>query len=70
MSEQSPRILVASDLCEANAICERFAPSVFLVEGDADQMKLLVERVPAELAGKVAKAIARCPRGALSLSED
>ena len=63
------RILVDADLCEANAVCMRKAPEVFLVD-DEGRLHVLHERPPAEVMDKVKQAVARCPRGALSLVED
>ena len=69
MSELTPRILVDRDLCEANGVCVDLAPRVFVIDEQTDELRLETDRVPPHLARKVNKAIARCPRGALSLSE-
>ena len=63
------KIQVDYDLCEANQVCMRLAPSVFRVDDD-DRLHLLVERpAPADLDA-VREALRRCPRGALSLAPE
>jgi ferredoxin len=63
------KIVVDRDRCEANLVCMRTAPDVFLVD-EADQLHLLVEEVGAENAARVERAVKLCPRGALSLAEE
>jgi ferredoxin len=63
------KIVVDRDLCEANALCMQHAPEVFLVD-DSDQLQILVEQPGEELRESVEEAVRRCPRGALSISDD
>jgi ferredoxin len=64
------RIVVDRDLCEANAVCVRTAPDMFVIESN-EKMKLLVEQPSSPEQIEKAKAAARrCPRGALKLVEE
>ena len=63
------RVAVDRDLCESNAVCMRLVPEVFEV-GDDDRLRIKQERPPAALRGRVAEAVRRCPKQALSLVED
>jgi ferredoxin len=63
------RVRVDYDLCEANAVCAGLVPQVFEVDDD-DNMFILVEDVPAELAAQVRHAVASCPKLALSLDDE
>jgi ferredoxin len=60
------KILVDRDLCEANAVCVRWAPDVFRMD-DENQMVIVNDRPGAELVEQVKNAAKRCPRGAISL---
>ena len=60
------KIEVNWDRCEANALCMRAAPAVFLVD-DADKMHVLCDDVPEEQKENVRRAAARCPKRALTL---
>jgi ferredoxin len=60
------KIVVDRDRCEANQVCMRTAPDVFLVDA-ADQLHVLVEEVGPEMAARVERAVKLCPRGALAL---
>jgi ferredoxin len=60
------KITVDPDLCEANAVCCGLAPEVFSLDDD-EQLQILIPEPPAELADRVAKAVSRCPRNALSI---
>jgi ferredoxin len=62
------RVRVDYDLCEGNAVCAGLVPQVFEVD-DQDNLFILAEEVPAELAGQVRHAVASCPKTALSLEE-
>lgn len=57
------------DLCESNALCEALAPAVFQLDDD-DYLQVLSEEVPADEEGNVRRAVAACPRAAISLTED
>ncbi len=63
------RIVVDYDLCEANGVCMKTAPEVFLV-GEDDRLRVLVPEPPEEQLEKVRAAVRRCPRRALSLIEE
>ena len=63
------RVRVDYDLCEANAVCAGLVPQVFEVDDD-ENMFILVEDVPAELAAQVRHAVASCPKLALSLDDE
>jgi ferredoxin len=63
------RVVVDRDLCESNAVCMRLVPEVFEV-GDDDRLHLKQERPPESMRARVAQAVRRCPKQALSLLED
>jgi ferredoxin len=63
------RIVVDRDLCEANGVCVKTAPDMFVI-GDDDTMRLLAERPSPEQMDKARAAVKRCPRRALKLVED
>ena len=63
------KIVVDWDRCEANGICMREAPEAVHLD-EADRLHVLVEEVTPELRAKVEKAVAGCPRAALSLAKD
>jgi ferredoxin len=63
------RVVVDYGLCEANAVCMKIAPEMFLVDA-RDKLHLLVQRPAPELLEKVEKAVRRCPKGALSLVDE
>ncbi len=56
------------ELCEANAVCVELCDEVFRVEED-DTLTLLTDIVPEHLLAHVKRAVERCPRQALSLSD-
>ena len=63
------KISVDFDLCESNAICMDIAPTVFEVRDD-DFLYVLNESPPEELWGKVREAADRCPKQAITLTDD
>ncbi|MBI5503917.1 MAG: ferredoxin [Deltaproteobacteria bacterium] len=63
------KVVVDYDLCEANAICMRIAPDIFKVD-DKDALHILQQHLPETARAKVAEAVRRCPRQALSIVED
>jgi ferredoxin len=63
------KVIVDSDLCEANQMCMRIAPAVFRVD-EADRLHILVESVEPELVDRVESAVRACPRQALRLLRD
>jgi ferredoxin len=58
------RIDVDFDICESNAVCMQFAPTVFEV-GDDDLLSVLTPDVAPEDEAAVAEAVRRCPRQAI-----
>ncbi len=64
------RIEIDPDLCEGNALCVKAAPEVFRLGEDSDIVELCTEAPPDELRARVEEAVRRCPRGALSLTQD
>jgi ferredoxin len=63
------RIKVDFDLCESNALCEAIAPDVFELDDD-DYLQLKTEETTPENIGDVKRAVAACPRAAISLEGD
>jgi len=57
------------DLCEANALCEAFAPDTFMVDDD-DNLQILDDNVTPENIEAIKQAVAACPKAALSLVEE
>ncbi len=62
------KVKVDYDLCEANAVCMKQAPEVFLVD-DEDNLQILDENPGPELREKVLNAVRLCPRQAISIEE-
>jgi ferredoxin len=63
------KIKVDYDLCESNALCEAMAPEVFEVD-DNDDLQLKTDETTDENLGNVERAVAACPRAAISLVAD
>jgi ferredoxin len=63
------RVEVDYDVCEANALCEGFAPDVFEVDDD-DNLQVADPTVTDENRARVQQAVASCPKSALKLVED
>lgn len=63
------RIAVDWDLCESNAVCMAVAPDVFEVRDD-DMLYVLQETPDDALRADVETAVARCPKQAISITED
>jgi ferredoxin len=63
------KIKVDFDLCESNAVCEALAPDVFELDDD-DFLQLNTDEVTPENEERVRRAVAACPRAAISLVED
>jgi ferredoxin len=63
------KVVVDTDLCEANAVCTEVCPEVFRVDDD-DRLHILIESPGEELRMKVQEAVKLCPRQALSLEGD
>ena len=62
------RVLVDRDLCEANGVCAGLAPGVFDLDDD-DYLNIAPGEVPAASEDLVRRAVASCPRLALSLAD-
>ncbi len=58
------KIIVDTDLCEANAVCMGICPEVFRVEED-DTLTILLQEVPENLRSQIEQAVRLCPRQAL-----
>jgi ferredoxin len=58
---------VDRDLCEANAVCCGLAPDVF--ELDDDEQLVIKQPFPPDRLERVQKAVERCPKNALELSQ-
>ncbi|WP_310530350.1 ferredoxin [Nocardioides sp.] len=61
------KISVDFDLCESNAMCEALAPDVFELDDD-DYLVVKVADIGPEHLDAVRRAVAACPRAAISLS--
>jgi len=59
-------VQVDRDLCEANAVCQGLAPDIFQVDDD-EQLQILQPNPPEDRLERVALAVARCPKNALTL---
>lgn len=63
------RIKVDFELCESNGLCEAMAPDVFELDDD-DFLQLHAEHTTPENEDDVRRAVAACPRAAITLVED
>lgn len=63
------KVKVDYDLCESNALCESLAPEVFEIDDD-DYLQLRAEEVDGDDVEPVRRAVAACPRAAISLVEE
>ena len=64
----SMRVRVDHELCEANAVCVRLVPEVFELDDD-DRLRLKGEPGEAQRS-RVAEAVRRCPKQALTLVDE
>lgn len=62
------KITVDFDLCESNALCEALAPEVFELDDD-DYLQLRTDQTTDDNVANVRRAVAACPRAAISLAE-
>ena len=62
------RVTVDFDLCESNGLCEAIAPEVFELDDD-DYLVVKAEEVGEADLDAVRRAVASCPRAAISLQE-
>lgn len=63
------RVRVDHLACEANGVCEDIASEVFHLRED-DVLELLQPDPPAELEDDVRRAVASCPKAALSIEDE
>jgi ferredoxin len=63
------KVKVDFDLCESNALCEAIAPDIFELDDD-DFLQILDDEVTDENRDRVERAVASCPRAAISIVED
>lgn len=63
------RVEVDYDACESNALCEGLAPDMFLLDDD-DNLQIDDPTVTDENRTRVERAVAACPKSALSIAED
>jgi len=62
------KIKIDWDLCESNGLCEAMAPEVFELDDD-DFLQLKTEETTPENISNVNRAVAACPRAAISLED-
>jgi ferredoxin len=62
------RVVVDTDLCEANEVCVGLCSEVFRL-GEDDRATILLDPIPENLRPAVEKAVRSCPRQALSLRD-
>jgi ferredoxin len=62
------KIKVDFDLCESNALCEALVPDVFELDDD-DLLQLKSEETTSSNLEAVKRAVAACPRAAISLED-
>ena len=63
------KVHVDFDLCESNGLCEAMAPDVFELDDD-DYLQVLTHEVTDENRERVDRAVAACPKSAISIVED
>ena len=63
------KVTVDFDLCESNALCEAMAPEVFELDDD-DYLVVKTDQTTDENIEDVKRAVAACPRAAITLVED
>ena len=63
------KIKVDFDLCESNGLCEALAPEVFELDDD-DYLVVKTDQTTDENIEDVKRAVAACPRAAITLVED
>ncbi len=69
-SEEEPvKVVVDFDKCQSNAVCMGLVPEVFEVRDDG-YLYVLDEHPPSSLHARLRDAVASCPTGAISLTDD
>lgn len=63
------KVRVDHQLCEANGVCVRLVPEVFALDDD-DRLRLDQESPPEALRSRVAEAVRRCPKQALTIVDE
>ncbi len=63
------KVKVDFDLCESNALCEAIAPAAFEIDDD-DNLQILDENVNEENRDTIERAVASCPKSAISVVHD
>lgn len=63
------KIMLKEGMCEGHGKCQSSAPEVFVLGPDDEEVRFLLDEVPAELQEKVNNAIRLCPRQALAWAE-
>jgi ferredoxin len=63
------KIQVDFDLCESNALCESIAPENFRIDDD-DFLQIPDDRVTDANRDAIERAVASCPRAAISIVDD
>jgi ferredoxin len=63
------RVQVDYDLCESNGLCEALAPETFELDDD-DALQVLDDRVTDTNVDLLERAVASCPKAAISLVDD
>lgn len=62
------KIKIDWDLCESNGLCEAMAPEVFELDDD-DYLQVKAEETTPDTIDAVKRAVAACPRAAISLTD-
>lgn len=62
------KVKVDFDLCESNALCEAIAPDVFELDDD-DFLEVKTDEVTDENRERIERAVASCPKSAISIVE-
>ena len=62
------RVRIDHQLCEANGVCVRLVPEVFVLDDD-DRLRLKQEP-PESLRSRLAEAVRRCPKQALAIVDE
>ncbi|MFL6089965.1 MAG: ferredoxin [Aeromicrobium sp.] len=63
------KVVANFDLCESNAICASVAPDVFEID-DNDFLQINEHEVTDENRDRLERAVAGCPKSALSIVDE
>jgi len=63
------KVQVDYDLCESNGLCEALAPETFELADD-DALQVLDDRVTDTNVDLLERAVASCPKSAITLVDD